>query len=112
MTVRAFRLAAPVLCGAALAGLAMTGCSAHVTVGTAQLSTSTLNQGVSDALTKQVGHRPDSVNCPQPLDAQAGKSERCTLTASGTTYGLTVTVVSYSNGTAHYDVQVDNTPQN
>ena len=94
------------------AGFLLTGCS--VKVGTTEEPTvakADLEQGVADSLQKSVGKRPDSIACPGPLKAAAGQTARCTLTSGSTHYGLTVTIKSYDNGRAAYDVQVDNKPQ-
>jgi Domain of unknown function (DUF4333) len=78
----------------------------------ATLSADTVATGAEDALEKEVGQRPD-VTCPQDLEAKVGATTRCTLTAEGATdeYGVTVTVRSVENGTAHFDVEVDPQPQ-
>jgi hypothetical protein len=60
-----------------------------------------------------VGVAPDSVDCANPLPAKVGQSERCSLTAGGVKYGLTVTITSLNaNNVANYDVQVDNHAEN
>ncbi|WP_191247504.1 DUF4333 domain-containing protein [Amycolatopsis deserti] len=61
------------------AALLLAGCT--VTVGaTPSLSQETVEQGVSDVLLKEFGHRPDRVDCPGPVDAKPGNSTRCVLT--------------------------------
>jgi hypothetical protein len=98
-TVRTLTLAA--LCSVAV----LSACSAQATV-----SRTDLEQGVSDALQRSVGQRPDSVDCPGSVKATVGQTARCTLSSGSTRYGLTVTITSYSNGKAAYNVQVDNQP--
>jgi hypothetical protein len=106
-----FRTAVVVALGASCAGLMLAGCSAHASVNSdPSIDKATLEQGISDTLTKKVGRKPDSVTCPGPLKAKAGQSERCVLVGDGTRYGLTATIASYENGHAHYDVQVDQQP--
>lgn len=90
------------------AGLALPGCSSGGQQQT--ISKQTVEQGIADALQKQVGDRPDTVTCPGPLKAEAGASERCQLTAAGLRYGVTATITSYQNGTANYQVKVDSQP--
>jgi hypothetical protein len=108
-----FRTAGAVTVAASCAGLLLAGCSAQVTVDTGpSVAKTDLEQGISGTLTKQVGRKPDSVTCPGPLKAQAGQSERCVLASDGTRYGLTVTIRSYQNGKADYNVEVDQHPMN
>ena len=90
--------------------LALTGCSASVSTGEPTIAKATLEQGVTDALQKSVGQRPDAVECPDALKAEAGQSTRCVLTAKSVRYGLTATVTAYDNGNARYQVQVDDQP--
>ncbi|HVW42251.1 MAG TPA: DUF4333 domain-containing protein [Amycolatopsis sp.] len=92
---------------AVCAVFALAGCSADATV-----SKENLQNGIADALQKSVGQRPDSVECPGSVKAKAGETTRCVLTAGSTKYGLTATITSYDDGTAHYNVQVDNKPMN
>jgi hypothetical protein len=67
--------------------------------------------GAEDALEGEVGFRPE-VSCPEDLEAEVGAETRCTLTAGDdpTEYGVTVTVTSVEDGTANFDVQVDEEP--
>ena len=90
-----------------IALLAMAGCSASVSIGDKVLDKSEVEQGASAALAKVVGRAPDSVTCPDDLDAKVGATERCSLTAGGDTLGMTVTVKSVEGDTANYEVKVD-----
>jgi uncharacterized protein DUF4333 len=92
------------LCAAVLA---MVGCSASVSIGGKVLDKSEVEQGASDALAKVVGRAPDSITCPDDLDAKVGATERCTLTAGSHKLGMTVTVKSVEGDTANYEVKVD-----
>lgn len=74
------------------------------------ISKEELEQGITDALEKSVGQRPDSVECPGSVKAKAGESIRCELSAGSVRYGLTATVSSYDNGRARYNVKVDDKP--
>ena len=64
-----------------------------------------------DSLEEQVGTRPDIV-CPGELTAEVGAEMRCTLTVGDdpAEYGVTVTVTSVAEGTAEFDVVVDDAP--
>ncbi len=89
--------------------LLITGCSGSVGIGDKVIDKSEVEQGASDALAKIVGQAPDTVTCPDDLDAKVGATERCTLTAGKDELGMTVTVKSLDEGTnvAHYVVKVD-----
>jgi len=90
----------------AAAGLTLFGCSSKEDT----VSKETLEQGISDTLTKAVGQKPDKIECPGSIKAEAGQTMRCVLTAGATRYGLTATITSYENGTAKYKAQVDQQP--
>ncbi|GAA3835142.1 MULTISPECIES: DUF4333 domain-containing protein [Amycolatopsis] len=97
--------AALVVCSALL----LAGCT--VTVGaTPSLSQETVEQGISDTVLRMVGHRPEAVDCPDPLAAQPGNTARCVLTDGGKRYGVTATVTAVANGGADYRIQVDDQP--
>jgi hypothetical protein len=95
--------------GVACALMALTGCS--VSVGSdPKISKETLESGITDALEKSVGKRPDSVTCPGSVKAKVGESIRCELRAGASRYGLTATVTSLDDGKAQYKVKVDQRP--
>jgi uncharacterized protein DUF4333 len=94
--------------------VALAGCSASTTTKEdPTLSKETLEKGITDSLEKAVGQRPDSVECPGSLKAEKGEHTRCVLSADNVRYGLTATITSYDkdNGSARYDIQVDEKPQ-
>lgn len=62
---------------------------------------------VSDRLANKVGHKPDSVTCPDNLKGTPGATLRCALTDGGQTYGVTVTVAAVDAGEVGYGIQVD-----
>lgn len=71
----------------------------------------TVARTASEELAKVVGRTPDSVECPDDLNLTAGATMRCTLTAGGTRFGLTVTVKSVAeDGNADLDFEVDDNP--
>jgi hypothetical protein len=65
---------------------------------------------ISDQLEAQVGHKPDTVSCPDNLKGARGATLRCTLTDAGDTYGVNVTVTSVEGGDVKYDIKVDEQP--
>lgn len=67
---------------------------------------------VTRSLTESVGQAPDTVECPSPLTAETGSTTRCTLSADGTDYGVTVEVTEFDDATGdyHLDIAVDDQP--
>ncbi len=66
---------------------------------------------ISDQLNQQVGHKPDSVTCPDNLKGTVGATLRCELTDAGQTYGVTVTVASVDGGDVNFNFKVDDQPK-
>jgi hypothetical protein len=96
------RVVTVVLAGLVVLGAA--GCGSSV-------SKEDLQSQVSQQLTAQVGQAPESVTCPDDLDAEVGRSTRCQLlTTEGTTYGVGVTVTKVENSNVSFDIQVDPAP--
>lgn len=89
--------------------LAATGCSGAGDGGRGEpaLQRSEVEQEVRAQLGESVGREPEQVSCPDDLRAEVGRTIRCTLTDSGTTVGVTVTVLSFADDVATYDIQVD-----
>ena len=75
--------------------------------GTKAVSQAEVEKQVSAQLTQQVGQKPDSISCPGDLPAEKGSTMRCTLTAKGTSIGLTVTVTSVKDSNVRFAIQVD-----
>ncbi|MBB4685338.1 DUF4333 domain-containing protein [Amycolatopsis jiangsuensis] len=98
-----------VVLAACAAGLVVSGCSAHVEVGR-QVAKAELEKGISDALEKSVGQRPDSIVCPGPIKAVQGEHMRCELLSGSTKLGLTATINSVDGSDVRYGVQVDDKP--
>jgi Domain of unknown function (DUF4333) len=67
-------------------------------------------KAISDQLEQQAGKKPDSVNCPDNLKGAQGATLRCTLTDTGQTYGVNVTVTSVDGGDVKFDFKVDDQP--
>ncbi len=79
--------------------------------GTLQLKKSEVEQQSKRALGHVVGHDPDSVVCPNDMEAKVGQTMRCVLTDAGVSYGVTVTITSVDkDNQAKFDVLVDKTP--
>lgn len=81
--------------------------------GTPTIASDKLEKSVADALTRQVGQKPDKMECPHDLEAKVGKKTRCVLTAGKTRLGVSVTITSVSeDNNAKFDIEVDKSPMN
>lgn len=98
--------------GLALGGLVLGGCHASVSSTPPSVSKADLQNTVSETLTKQVGQKPDKIDCPGPIKAEKGQQTRCVLTAGGDRLGLTVTVTSVQGSDVKFNVQVDKKKMN
>ncbi len=95
-----------------LAGGLLAGCSGSVSVGDETTVDADQVAGrVSDQLEQRVGRAPDSVDCPDDLDAEVGATVRCTLTDGETQLGVDVTVTEVDGDTVRFSVQVDDQPK-
>jgi hypothetical protein len=89
------------------AAMALAACEEEVSIGDKTVSSSEVESKATEALTAKVGQAPASIDCPNDLDAKAGESETCTLTAKdGTKYEMTATIKSVDGDTANFDFQV------
>lgn len=97
------------------AAVAFTACGgeAEVSVGDDSVSQSEIESKATEALTKEVGQAPASIDCPNDLEAKAGESETCTLTTKqGPKYEMTATIKSASDdGQVEFDFQVADKPE-
>ncbi|GAB2870200.1 DUF4333 domain-containing protein [Nocardioides pacificus] len=88
--------------------LALTGCSGEVSVGsTPKVSESSLEQTVLERMTDYAGVAPDEVECPDGLEGEEGKTQRCVLHAGEDRVGVTVTVTSAEGDTVNFDIEAD-----
>lgn len=90
--------------GGAIIALSLSAC------GSGSISTDELEKQISAQLAAQVGQEPDSVDCPDSLDAEVGATERCTLSAGGDSYGVDVEVTKVEGSTASFNIKVDEQP--
>ena len=84
--------------------LAVSGCSVH---SYKELSRDDLQRMSTDKLEKQVGERPDAIECPGGLKLEPGGSMRCVLVDGSTRLGLTATVASVEDDRFYFDIAVD-----
>jgi predicted secreted protein len=101
----------PVMLIAALTlTLSLSACSASASIGTKQVDKAEVVKQVSAQLAKQVGKAPDSVTCPDNLDAKVGADLDCSLTDQGANYGVHVTVSSVDGDNVNFDIKVADHP--
>lgn len=101
------RLGAAFLTGA----LAVTGLSACSLLGGKEVSQEEVEQGISDSLEKEVGQKPESIECPGGLKAEEGAKLECKLHHSGETYSVEVTADTVDGNDVHYNVEVADQPE-
>jgi len=71
------------------------------------VSSGEIEDKATTVLSKKVGQTPKSISCPNDLDAKAGASETCVITAEdGSTVNMTATVKSVDGDNAQLDFQV------
>jgi len=85
--------------------LLLSGCGGKV------VSQKTVETQVASELASELHQPTPKVVCPGDLKAKVGASMVCKLTAQGSTtsYNVTVTVSSVTNGVAHFNAQVAKT---
>jgi hypothetical protein len=108
MSASPTRLAPLALLAALAVGLAACG-------GDGTVPSSEVESKASEALSKQVGQTPKSIDCPSDLDAEVGAKETCVLTADdGTTFDMTaeITSVNEDDDTVEFHFQVADKPNN
>ena len=85
--------------------LLLSACDASVGVGERVLDSAEVEAEVVNQLEAEVGERPESVDCPDEIEAAEGETYRCTLTAEdGSTIGLTLTM---TDDEGNFDIEVD-----
>lgn len=90
--------------GAALV-LLTAGCSASA--GAGELTAADVESGVDDLVERELGQRPQDVDCPDGMPAEEGASVRCALTVPEGLLGATVTVSSVEGERVVLGIQVD-----
>lgn len=70
-----------------------------------------LAKEVSSQLASGAGQEPESVTCPEDLTGKVGATTICTLSDSGESYGVTVTVTSVDGSDVKFDIKVDDEPK-
>jgi hypothetical protein len=95
----------------ALVVFALGGCSVEFSVGSGEeMPKGELERSIADSLEREVGQRPDAVECPSGVTAEVGESLRCVLTAGQDRLGLTATVTAVDGDDVGVDIQVDDVP--
>lgn len=71
---------------------------------TPSLTEQQLESEIKSTLQAQASVTADNVDCPGPLKGEVGTSEECSVTASGKTIKVKVTVTSVENRTIKFDI--------
>ncbi|KRE98847.1 hypothetical protein ASG88_16970 [Nocardioides sp. Soil777] len=74
------------------------------------MSADSLEDQLADALEKDVGQRPDKVECSGDLEGEVGAEQRCSLTAGPDELGVDVTVTEVDGTDVDFDYVVDQMP--
>ncbi|MGJ4070200.1 DUF4333 domain-containing protein [Corynebacterium jeikeium] len=96
------RIGAAFLTGA----LAITGLSACSLLSDREVAKEDVEKGISDSLEKEVGRKPERIECPSGLKAEEGAKLECKLHHSGDSISVDVTVDSVDGDNVHYNVEV------
>lgn len=80
--------------------MALTGCTGSV-------PKSDVETTIADKLEEQTGQRPETVECPEDLEAKEGATMRCELRDSGIKLGVKVNVTEVDGDKAKFDIEVD-----
>ena len=88
------------------AAILLGACSSESSVDKADLA-----KEVSKQLGSGAGHEPESLTCPEDLTAKVGTSTTCSLSDSGETYGVNVTVTKVEGSDVKFDIKVDDEPK-
>jgi Domain of unknown function (DUF4333) len=106
------RTLATACCAVAFSVPVLSGCSGSVSIGDKTVDKDAVAEQVSTQLTEEVGTKPDSVECPEDLDAKVGATLTCTLTHEDVSYDVTVTVTSVEeDDNVKFDIQVADQPK-
>lgn len=86
--------------------LAVAGLSACSLLGGGEVAQEDVEKGISDSLEKEVGRKPERIECPSGLKAEEGAKIECKLHDSGETYSVDVTADKVDGNDVHYNVEV------
>lgn len=92
----------------AAAALAVTGCSAGVSIGGKSLSQETLQNKLADEIAKKAPQKPD-VACDGELKGEVGATQKCQVTIADTELPYTVTVTKVDGDQIYFDYKPDET---
>ena len=65
---------------------------------------------ISQKMTGPHGNKPESVSCPEDLNASVGAKMDCEMTVQGQKYAVEVTVTSIEGDEAKFDMALDEQP--
>lgn len=79
-------------------------------VGTKEVDKADVAKEISSQLEAKVGTAPENVECPENLEAKKDATLVCTLTDSGESYDVNVTVTSVEGDNTKFDIKVADQP--
>ncbi|MCY7395577.1 MAG: DUF4333 domain-containing protein [Nocardioides sp.] len=106
------RAGAAVAAAVVVTALGLAGCSGSVSVGGDEpvVDRAEVEEQARTQLGRTVGREPEDVTCPGNLTGELGETMRCSLTDSGTTLGVTITVTGVERTDVQFDIDVDEAP--
>lgn len=96
-----------------LAGLLLSGCEAHFSVGSSspELAKAKLEAGLKDAIKEKTGVIVASVSCDGALKGEKGATQRCAVVdGEGKTIGVTVRTTDVQGSQIFFNWKVDDQP--
>lgn len=78
--------------------LALTGC------GTKVLTTDEAEKQISASVEKETGTAPEDVSCADDVDAEVGKTSKCTVTIDGEDINVTVKITKVDGDNVEFDI--------
>lgn len=94
------RSAQGIVAGVLMLGLAATGCQSTV-------EQADVEEEISSKLGEQLGGEPDSVDCPEDLEAEEDHEMQCDLTVEGEDHTVNVTVTNVDGSEVEFDMVLD-----
>lgn len=93
---------------AVLTALVLSGCGAGVQK---TISADQIERGIVDALADAGRPAPDKVECQDAVEAEMAEQTKCVMTLEGKRYHVAVVVTTIKDdGTAEYDIEIDEKP--
>jgi hypothetical protein len=79
-------------------------CSCSIGTSSHAVSKNDVAQQITTKLTDAAGNKPDSVTCPNDLEAKVGAQLNCTMKVKNQTFNVNVTVTSVNGSDVKFDM--------